>query len=119
MSYAVEESAAAAHDLDAIIAYHVDTLKSPRAAKRVLDEYEQLIDTLEQTPWAFPLVRDELMSFAGYRWASVSSYMVFFTVAENDDKKNQGEQNAVSECEGVVSIHRIAHESRNWTRLLR
>ena len=106
MSYLVEESKEAVRDLDAIIAYLVDTLRSPSAAKRVLDEYEALIEALEQTPWAFPLVRDELMSFAGYRWASVSSYMVFFTIGEG-------------EPEGFVSIHRIAHESRNWMSLLR
>lgn len=84
-------------------AYLVDTLKNPQAARRLLEEYEQLIDTLEQTPAAYPLVRDELLAFAGYRWAPVSAYRVFFTVDENAQR---------------VDIHRIAHRSRNWMQLL-
>ena len=104
MSYIVEESSAAARDLDMIIAYLVDTLKSPSAARRVLNDYSTLLDVLEETPFVYALVRDDLLSFAGYRWAPISSYMVFFTVDE--ERK-------------TVSIHRIAHESRNWMQLLR
>lgn len=104
MSYTVFESVHASRDLDMTIAYLVDTLKNPQAAKRVIDEYEKLLGNLEKTPEAYPLVRDDLLAFAGYRWAAVSSYMVFFTV--NEDIKR-------------VDIHRITHESRNWVKLIR
>ena len=103
MRYTVFESAHAARDLDMAIAYLVDTLKTQAAAATLLDEYEQLLTALEETPTAYPFVRDELLSFAGYHWAPVSSYMVFFTI---DEKAK------------TVSIHRIAHGSRNWAQLL-
>lgn len=104
MKYTANESAVAARDLDMAVMYLVDTLKSPSAAKRLLDEYEALISALEETPSVYPLVRDDLLAFCGYRWAKASSYMVFFTV--NEDA-------------ATVDIHRIAHESRNWVSLLR
>ena len=103
MTYVVLESDHAARDLNLIVAYLVDTLKSPQAARNVLDDYETLLDALEETPTVYPLVRDELLAFAGYHWAPVSSYMVFFTIHEQE------------EC---VVIQRIAHSSRNWTQLL-
>ena len=104
MTYTVYESAHASRDLDMIVAYLVDTLKNAQAARRVLDEYEQLLDALEETPLSYPIVRDDLLAFAGYHWAPVSSYMVFFTVNEKERR---------------VDIHRIAHKSRNWIQLLR
>ena len=103
MSYEVCESSHAAIDLDLIIRYLVDTLKSPTAASRVLDEYENLVSTLEETPTAYPLVQDDLLAFAGYHWAPISSYMVFFTIDEEEKR---------------VDLHRIVHGSRNWVRLL-
>lgn len=104
MKYAVNESASATRDLDVAVAYLADTLKSPSAAKRLLDEYEDLVSALKKMPFVHPLVRDDLLAFCGYRWAKASSYLVFFTVNENA---------------ATVDIHRIAHESRNWMQLLR
>lgn len=104
MSYVVVESAHARRDLDAAISYPADTLKSPAAAGSLLLRYEKLASELESHPLSFALVRDELLAYAGYRWAGFESYMAFFTVDE--------------EAKTVV-VHRIAHESRNWTQLLR
>lgn len=63
-----------------------------------------VVSALEEEPFVYPLVRDDLLAFCGYRWAKASSYMVFFTVDEGA---------------ATVDIHRIAHESRNWMQLLR
>lgn len=103
MKFNVIESIHAARDLDLIVTYLVDTLKSPQAANHALDDYETLLEALEETPSAYPLVRDELLAFAGYHWAPVSSYMVFFTIDEPNKE---------------VHIHRIAHSSQEWASLL-
>ena len=103
-SYTVRESSHARRDLDAAVSYLVDTLKNVDAAKNLLLEYEKLIASLEGLPSSHPLVRDELLAYAGYRWAGFSSYMAFFTV--NEEAR-------------AVDIHRIFHESRNWTQLLK
>lgn len=103
MRYAVSESAAAAHDLEGIVSYLAEALKNPAAAKRVLDEYDALLSALEETPAAYPFVRDDLLASVGYRWVRVSSYMAFFTI---------------DGAAAAVNVERIAHESRNWMKLL-
>ena len=102
--YTVVVSAIAARDLEMAVAYLADTLKSPAAARKLLDEYDHMLASLAEYPLSHPLVQDDLLSYAGYRWAAFSSYVAFFTVEE------QGK---------VVSIHRIAHEARSWMQLLR
>ena len=103
MRYSVFESAHAARDLDMAVSYLLNTLKTKSAATKLLKEYECLLKALEETPTVYPLVRDELLAFAGYHWAPVSSYMVFYTIDEEARE---------------VHIHRIAHGSRNWIQLL-
>ena len=103
MRYSVFESAHAARDLDMAVSYLVNTLKTKSAATKLLKEYEHLLKALEKTPTVYPLVRDELLAFAGYHWAPISSYMAFYTIDEEARE---------------VHIHRIAHGSRNWIQLL-
>lgn len=103
MRYSVFESAHAARDLDMAVSYLLNTLKTKSAATKLLKEYERLLKALEETPTVYPLVRDELLAFAGYHWAPVSSYMAFYTIDEEARE---------------VHIHRIAHGSRNWIQLL-
>ncbi len=103
MRYSVFESAHAARDLDMAVSYLLNTLKTKSAATKLLKEYERLLKALEETPTVYPLVRDELLAFAGYHWAPVSSYMVFYTIDEEAQ---------------AVHIHRIVHGSRNWIQLL-
>ena len=103
MCYSVFESAHAARDLDMAVSYLVNTLKTKSAATKLLKEYERLLEALEETPTVYPLVRDELLAFAGYHWAPISSYLAFHTIDEEAKE---------------VHIHRIAHGSRNWIQLL-
>ena len=104
MSYTVLESAAASRDIDRAVSYMADTLKSPTAAKRFIGEYERAVSLLEATPLTFPLVRDDLLAFSGYRWISAGDYMLFFTVDEDHED---------------VNVERVAHSSQNWMQLLR
>lgn len=101
--FEVIETEAAMEDLRESIAYLNCRTGGKQAGSRVLDAYEKLIGILENTPMAFPLAVDPVVSSLGYRWASIRSYVVLYTV---DERNN------------VVLIERIEHESRNWRSLL-
>lgn len=102
-AFSAVASDAAARDLEMAVSYLADTLKSPAAARSLLDEYDRMLAILEEAPPSHPLVHDDLLAFAGYRWAGFGSYIAFYTVDERAR---------------IASIHRIAHKSRNWMRLL-
>lgn len=99
MTYSVFVTQSAERDLDGIALYLTEQLGNPSAALRMIDGFEALVTSLEETPTAYPYVRDELLMLAGYRWAPVSSYMVFFTF---------------DETAGTVMVERVLHGSRNW-----
>ncbi|MBQ9067988.1 MAG: type II toxin-antitoxin system RelE/ParE family toxin [Eggerthellaceae bacterium] len=93
----------AVQDLSAATGYIEHTLSSPSAAQGLLDAFEKLLGQLETMPEAHSFMRDDLLAYAGYRWAPFGSYLAFFIV----DAENQ-----------EVVIERIAHESRDWKALL-
>ncbi|MDO4437740.1 MAG: type II toxin-antitoxin system RelE/ParE family toxin [Coriobacteriaceae bacterium] len=101
--FSVVETDAAMEDMRETLAYLKYRTGGKQAGANLLDAYEKLIEVLENTPLAFPVVADQIVSSLGYRWARIRSYIVLYTV---------------SESEGVVFIERIEHESRNWRALL-
>lgn len=103
MMWEVRESAAAAHDLEEALAYLSSSLANPSAAENLLARYGGLLDLLEKSPLALPLVRDHAFAQAGCRWAHVGSYLCFFVA---DEKERH------------VLIIRLLHGSRNWRALL-
>ena len=103
MKYSVEITATAEADLARIADYLSQKLGSPAAALKVIDEFESLVESLEELPAAHTLVRDELLALAGYRWSPVSSCMAFFTIDEDA---------------GVVTIERVLHGSQNWKAIV-
>ena len=103
MNYTVHITSQAERDLDGIIAYLMGRFSSPTAAKSALDEFGSLVATLAITPELHAHVRDPLLRQVGYRWAPVSTYMVFYTI----DKE-----------EPAVYIERVLHNSRNWREII-
>ena len=101
--YSVVVTEAAERDLTGIVDYLSGNLASPAAALGVLDEFERLVGSFEELPHAHATVRDELLALAGYRWAPIGSYMVFFTVDEDT---------------GTVNVERVLHGSRNWREIV-
>lgn len=81
-SYSVVVTDSAERDLAGIVDYVSGHLSNPTAALAILDEFEQLVESLEETPGAHAIVRDELLALAGYRWSAIGSYMAFFTIDE-------------------------------------
>lgn len=101
--YRVNETERALNDLTEILTYLVKCLHNRQAAQKLLREYEKAVETLESLPLGFPLVREQTLSFLGYRWIAVENYAAFYTV---------------DEAQGVVNIERVLHRRRNWARLL-
>ena len=101
--YSVVVTETAERDLAGIVDYLSGKLASASAALSILDEFERLVDSLEELPAAHAAVRDELLALAGYRWAPLGSYMAFFTIDETSV---------------TVNIERILHGSRNWREIV-
>ena len=103
-AFLVQTSDSAMLDLDEIVAYCCETLKAPRAAKGLLDDFDALVDELEQTPEIYPFVRDEKLAALGYKWAPLGrSHAVFYSFAR---------------AESTVSIERVLYHPRQWQILL-
>ena len=91
----------AERDLDSAAAYLAETLAAPSAALGLIDGFEDMVDSLEQTPEAFPLVRDEMLAAAGYHRVPIGHYAAYYTI--------DGER---------VYIERVLHERRRWQALV-
>ncbi|MDO4182000.1 MAG: type II toxin-antitoxin system RelE/ParE family toxin [Coriobacteriia bacterium] len=93
----------AERDLEAAIRYVMEILSNPKAASRLMDEYEQLLGKLERMPEAFPYVRDSFAAACGYRWGAFGNYMAFFTFDEALDR---------------VVVERVLYKRRDWANLI-
>lgn len=82
------------------IADHLNTL-SKDAALEYYDLIVSEIASLSTTPERYPHPRDLPLAAKGYRYMSVKSYLVFYTVSGD-----------------TVQIHRIVYARRDYSRLL-
>lgn len=103
MSYAVVITEAAERDLSGIFSYLADDLNAPSAVWNLMQDLEELLGTLEEIPYAYPRVHDELLAAVGYRWHPLASYLAFFTIDEGT---------------ATVAIERVLHGRRNWQSVL-
>ena len=97
--YTVVVTKAAEDDLAGIADYLSSRLGNPEAALEPLGDFGHLVDSLETLPSAHAVVRDELLTLAGYRWSAVGSYMAFFTIDEESSS---------------VNVERVLHGRMNW-----
>ncbi len=98
--YTLEITESAEEDLDQITEYLGRRLANPPAAMALLDEIDQVSNTLEETPELFPLCSDSRLAELGYRKAIVRAYILVYEI----DKTAQ-----------VVRILRFFHESENYS----
>jgi toxin ParE1/3/4 len=94
----------AKRDLRKTAAYIVDELKSPVAANHLLDDTETGIATLTDSPYIYPLVRDEYLAEKGIRLFSVRNYIVFYAVREENK---------------TIVILRFLYGRRDWMNILK
>ena len=101
MAYRVLFSTAAEEDGGAIASYLADTLGTPHAALRFLDELDEQVGVLEAIPESFPSVLDARLAARGYRKAPVKGYVVLLRVVDD-----------------IVQVARIFHQRQDYARLL-
>lgn len=99
--YRIRYTQQAVDDLDAIFDYIC--LENPDAAKKMLQAFQTSISRLASAPYLGAAMRTDepMMIAAGYRYAVVSPYLVFYRVVEKE-----------------VRIARILHSRQDWLSLL-
>ena len=101
--YEVLVSEQAQRDLKDIANYLSSNLLEPNVAKNILSEIDKAILSLEEMPYRYCLVADNLLKKVGIRKLIVKNYIVFFKVYET--KK-------------TVGIVRIMYGRRNWQKMI-
>ncbi|MBC3887855.1 type II toxin-antitoxin system mRNA interferase toxin, RelE/StbE family [Acetobacterium paludosum] len=87
-------------DLQEILLYIADQLKSPQAALDLMEALEKAIALLDQFPYAHPIYPLVKALDGEYRLLPVKSYAVFYLVKE---------------AEKVVEIQRILYAKMNFS----
>lgn len=80
--YEVLVSEQAQRDLKDITNYLLSNLFEPNVAKNILSEIDKSILSLEEMPYRYCLVSDNLLKKVGIRKLIVKNYIVFFKVYE-------------------------------------
>ncbi len=84
-----------------IVEYLSRILKNPIAAKRFMDEFDQQLHRVSESPKIFALSRIRELALLEYRSAIVGNYLMLYTV--KDDK--------------VIIVH-VFHQTQNYASLL-
>lgn len=104
MYYRLEISRSAQQDLDDAARYIALQLRNLPAARNLLQQAFQAIDSLEEFPARFPVVRDPVLAGLGIRFLPVQGYLAFYRV---------------DEAAQTVHILRFLYGKSNWSALLK
>ena len=89
----------AENDLIEIKEYFLNKLKiSPN---NLFQKFYKSIDTLENNPYLFPLLKDSFLNQLGYRLIPIDNFLLFYII-DND----------------IVQIHRFLYGRRNYLSIL-
>jgi len=86
MGYDVMHTAPAAQDFDGIIQYTVSRLNNPAAASALLDEYEERLANLRESPRFYGSARIERLARAGYHRFTFGNYIAFYKINDKEKK---------------------------------
>lgn len=89
--------------LDIIVRYISDNLKSPIAATNFLDDIFKCYEHLENSPQIYECCRDNRLNKMGYRRAIVNNYVIIYRI---DEKNN------------IVYILHIFYGKRDYEKLI-
>jgi addiction module RelE/StbE family toxin len=88
----------ARQDMLELFSYVANTLSAPQSATKLLDDIEQAVLRLKESPHSAPVARDEYLAAQGYRVLIFRKYLVFYKVAEKNRQ---------------AIIHRVVYGKRN------
>jgi len=103
MTYKIRITKPAQNEMHEIYFYIAEQLRNPIAAKRLISQIDDAIQSLKQNPKRFPQVSDAYLASKGYHRIVVKNHLVFFIVREKEQ---------------VVSVMRILYGRRDWMNLL-
>ncbi len=89
-------------DLQEILLYFLDNLKSPTAAMDFIETLDRFILRLKQYPYSCKLYKSQEPLEFEYRFLPIKNYLVFYIVNEN-----------------IVEIHRFIYAKMNHEKLFR
>lgn len=99
--FKLEILASAQGELREIAQVHM-TLSGPNSARNITDKIYDAMEQLTLFPLSGPLVRDEQLKSAGYRYILAGKYLIFYRIL--------GE---------TVIIYHIAHGATDYPKLFR
>jgi len=86
MSFDVIQSAPAVLDLDNIIHYIAIRLSNPKAARDLLDEYEDRLANLRDSPRLYGPARAERLAGMGFRQFNFGNHVAFYKIVDDEQK---------------------------------
>ena len=89
-------------DLQDIVLYILENLKSPKAAMDFIDSLDESILRLKQYPYSCKLYQPQEPLESEYRFLPVKNYLVFYVVTEN-----------------TIEIHRIIYAKMDLEKLIK
>jgi toxin ParE1/3/4 len=92
----------ASKDLQDIVFYILENLKSPKVAMDLIDTLDESILRLKQYPYSCALHQPKEPLESEYRFLPVKNYLVFYVVTEN-----------------TIEIHRIVYEKIDLEKLIK
>lgn len=107
MASSVEFAQEALDDIDGIVAYLGDVLRSRDALASFVNALDDVVSTLRLSACAFPLCRDEVLRGRGYRKALFGSYAALYRV--EDERGQRGH---------AVTIVRVFHQKQDYAKLV-
>jgi len=89
-------------DLQDVILYLLDNLKSPKAAMDFIETLDKSILRLRQYPYSCRLYQPQKPLECEYRFLPVKNYLVFYIVTEN-----------------IIEVHRIIYSKMNLKMIIK
>ena len=89
-------------DLNYIILYFLDNLKSPKAAMDFIETLDKCILRLKEYPYSCKLYQSQETLEFEYRFLPVKNYLVFYIVTEN-----------------IIEIHRVVYAKMNLEKIIK
>ena len=100
-TYNLEILPSAQSELEEIARVHM-ALSGPQSARKVTDQIYDAMDQLTQFPFSGPIIRDDELRAAGFRYILAAQYLIFYRVLE-----------------GLIVIYHIAHGATDYPKLLK
>ena len=102
MAYKLIVSKETHSDIDGIVTYIIQVLKSPQAANSFLDDVERSYRSITDNPYMYSLCRDIRLQRKGYRKIPIKNFLVIYRVDETVES---------------VLVVRIVYGARDYAKL--